>query len=59
MIISHEYKFIFIHIVKTGGTSIEKVLSHYLDMSMNLEAIVSIIVEPILWMLVFHESMLA
>lgn len=32
MIISHEYKFIFIHIGKTGGTSIEKVLCEHLNL---------------------------
>ena len=31
MIISHEHKFIFIHIGKTGGTSVEKVLCERLD----------------------------
>jgi len=29
MIISHEYKFIFVHAIRTGGTSIEKVLALY------------------------------
>ena len=31
MIISHKHKFIFIHIGKTGGTSVEKVLCERLD----------------------------
>ena len=31
MIISHEYKFIFVHIPKTGGTSIVQALYPYLD----------------------------
>jgi hypothetical protein len=29
MIISHEHKFIFVHVVRTGGTSVEKVLLKY------------------------------
>ena len=33
MLISHDYKFIFIHIGKTGGTSIEKVLCEYLNLN--------------------------
>ncbi|MGK7939871.1 MAG: sulfotransferase family 2 domain-containing protein [Crocosphaera sp.] len=35
MLISHEYKFIFLHIGKTGGTSIEKVLCDYLNIDFN------------------------
>lgn len=35
MILSHKYKFIFVHIGKTGGTSIEHTLSNVLSMSMD------------------------
>ncbi len=35
MLISHEHKFIFIHIGKTGGTSIEKVLCRHLGLDFD------------------------
>ncbi|MDJ0511175.1 MAG: sulfotransferase family 2 domain-containing protein [Crocosphaera sp.] len=35
MLISHEYKLIFIHVGKTGGTSIKKVLCEYLNIDFN------------------------
>ncbi|MDJ0582581.1 sulfotransferase family 2 domain-containing protein [Crocosphaera sp.] len=36
MLISDEYKFIFIHIGKTGGTSVEKVLCDYLNLDFKV-----------------------
>jgi hypothetical protein len=35
MLISHEHKFIFIHIGKTAGTSIEKTLCQHLDLAFD------------------------